>query len=173
MIWTTCKKILKKKSAPHSKSWWLTQKHMLPFSPDVKMISAYFYFSFQGFSKRISCDPNPDSEVWTEEMKLFALDISYSTKLWLIHSFLVSISIKKRFRCLRNISSESRQKHLKSCKQRLNLKRLPHKISLKLITLCTWCVWDKIRKFSCQPLFSLNHMLSFSVLKILIWSVEY
>ena len=26
-------------------------------------------------------------EVWTEEMKLFALHISYSTKLWFIHSF--------------------------------------------------------------------------------------
>ena len=34
---------------------------MLPFSPDVKMIPAYFFFSFQGFSERISCDPNPDS----------------------------------------------------------------------------------------------------------------
>ena len=37
------------------------KKHMLPFSPDVKMIPAYFFFSFQGFSERISCDPNPDS----------------------------------------------------------------------------------------------------------------
>ena len=36
---------------------------MLPFSPDVKMIPAYFFFffSFQGFSERISCGPNPDS----------------------------------------------------------------------------------------------------------------
>ena len=38
-----------------------TKKHMLPFSPDVKIIPAYFFFSFQGFSERISCDPNPDS----------------------------------------------------------------------------------------------------------------
>ena len=27
-------------------------------------------------------------EVWTEEMKLFALHISYSTKLWFIEDFL-------------------------------------------------------------------------------------
>ena len=39
-----------------------TKKYMLPFSPDVKMMPAFFFFSFQGFSVRISCDPNPDSE---------------------------------------------------------------------------------------------------------------
>ena len=43
---------------------WLAQKQMLPFSPDVKIIPAYFYFfSFQGFFERISCEHNP--EVWT------------------------------------------------------------------------------------------------------------
>ena len=30
-------------------------------SPDVKMIPAIFFFSFQVFSERISCNPNPDS----------------------------------------------------------------------------------------------------------------
>ena len=29
----------------------------------------------------------PEAEVWTEEMKLFALYISYATKLWFIYSF--------------------------------------------------------------------------------------
>ena len=33
---------------------------MLPFSPYVKMIPAYIFFQFQGFSE-ISCDPNPAS----------------------------------------------------------------------------------------------------------------
>ena len=33
---------------------------MLPFSPDVKWFQ-HIFFSFQSFSARISCDPNPDS----------------------------------------------------------------------------------------------------------------
>ena len=38
---------------------------MLPFSPDVKTMPAYFFFffffQFPRLSERISCDPNPDS----------------------------------------------------------------------------------------------------------------
>ena len=49
-------------SAPNCLKWMINTKiHMLPFFPDVELMQAFFFFSFQGFSERISCDPNPDS----------------------------------------------------------------------------------------------------------------
>ena len=51
---------------------WLTQKHMLPFSRDVKMIPAFF-FSFQGFSERISCDPSHDSWSLTKRNEIVCI----------------------------------------------------------------------------------------------------
>ena len=65
---------------------WLTQKkHMLLFSLNVKMIPAYFFHSFQGFSKRISCDPNPDS--WSLKRRNEVVCIAHFLKLWFNHSF--------------------------------------------------------------------------------------
>ena len=67
---------------------WLTQKkHMLPFFPDVKMIPAFFFSVSQVFLKEYPVILILIPEVGTEEMKLFALHISYSTKLWLIIPF--------------------------------------------------------------------------------------
>ena len=61
---------------------------MLPFFPDVKMIPAYFFFSFHGYSERISCDPNPDS--WSlnrrNEIVCIAHLLLYKI-LWFIYSF--------------------------------------------------------------------------------------
>ena len=50
---------------------------MLAFSPDAKMIPAYFFSVSKAFLI---------PEVWTEEMKLFALHI-HSIKLWFVYSF--------------------------------------------------------------------------------------
>ena len=58
-----------------------TKKHMLPFSPDVKMIPAYFFSVFKAFLKEYPVIQIMVPEVFTEEIKLFALHISYSTKL--------------------------------------------------------------------------------------------
>ena len=50
---------------------------MLAFSPDAKMIPAYFFSVSKAFLI---------PEVWTKEMKLFALHI-HSIKLWFVQSF--------------------------------------------------------------------------------------
>ena len=76
----------KKKSAPNClKRMINTKKHMLLFSLNVKMIPAYFFHSFQGFSKRISCDPNPDS--WSLKRRNEVVCIAHFLKLWFNHSF--------------------------------------------------------------------------------------
>ena len=71
---------------------WLTQtKQYVAFFPWF-----IFFHIFQGFSERISCDSNP--EVWTEEMKLFALHISTLQSYDLLIpflSFLARIRIRK------------------------------------------------------------------------------
>ena len=60
---------------------WLTQKkHMLLFSLNIKMIRAYFFIVFKAFLKEYLVILILISEVWTEEMKLFALHISNSSK---------------------------------------------------------------------------------------------
>ena len=51
------------------------------------MIPAYFFFQFPSFMKEYPVILILFPEVWTEEKKLFALHISYSTKLRFIHSF--------------------------------------------------------------------------------------
>ena len=59
---------------------------MLSFYPDVKKILEYFFFlSFQGFLKEYPVILILIPKVWTEEMKLFALHISYKI---MIYSFL-------------------------------------------------------------------------------------
>ena len=55
-----------------------TNKHMLPFSPDVKMIPAYFFLVSRAFLKEYPVILILIPEVW-EEMKLFALHCTSRT----------------------------------------------------------------------------------------------
>ena len=78
-------------SAPKLPETMINAHDMLPFSHDVKMIPAYFFFQrlfWKNFPVILILIP----EVWTEEMKLFALHISYSTKLDLFIPFLTFLA---------------------------------------------------------------------------------
>ena len=51
----------------------LTQKTYVAFFPWCKNDSSIFFFSFQGFSERISCDPNPDSWSLNRRKEIFCM----------------------------------------------------------------------------------------------------
>ena len=66
---------------------WLTQKTYVAFFPWCKNDSSIFFFSFQGFSERISCDPNPDSWSLNRRNKIVCIAHFLLYKI-MIYSFL-------------------------------------------------------------------------------------
>ena len=113
-------------------------------------------------------------KVWTEEMKLFALHITYSTKFWFIHSFPDPIPCLKGREvtflysylntCLESKSVLSRQTHL-------HCKLIPVSLSRSITStgsFASFSDWNEIvNQSSCvmQP-FIKDKLLSLSIYKI-------